>query len=126
MPRNELFGWTWILAGMLTGMVLGLFFHREDWLGGYASHPRRLLRLGHVSFIGLGVLNVLFALTGQRLHVSPPALGLASWALVTGGVTMPACCALLAWKRTLQPAFTVPVASLLLGVAVVVTGLLRR
>ncbi len=125
MPRNEVFGWVWILCGLVSGLVLGLRFHREDWLGGYASLPRRLIRLGHISFLGLGFLNVLFALAGPRLSLSPAWLALASWSLVTGGVTMPLCCALMAWRRVLQPAFAVPVTSLLLGASLTVLGLLR-
>jgi len=125
MLRNEVFGWAWILAGLLSGLLLGLRFQREDWLGGYASHPRRLIRLGHVSFLGLGILNILFALATPRIGLSPGPLGFASWALITGGITMPMCCALMAWRRALQPVFAVPVSSLLLGTALVVYGMLR-
>jgi hypothetical protein len=125
MPRNELFGWTWILLGMVAGMALGLRFHREDWLGGYASHPRRLLRLGHVSFFGLGFVNVLFALTAPQLRLGPGVLALAAWSLVVGGVTMPICCALMAWRKAFQPLFGLPVTTLLLGAAITVVGMLR-
>ena len=125
MPRNELFGWIWILVGMLAGMGLGLGFHREDWLGGYASHRRRLLRLGHISFFGLGFVNVLFALSLPQLRLGAAPSALAAWSLVVGGVTMPACCALMAWRKTFQPLFAIPVTSLLVGAALTVLGLLR-
>lgn len=124
MPINEAFGWTWILAGIVTGLVLGLYFHRDDWLGGYDSLRRRLVRLGHISFIGLGALNILFALSGPRLHLPSGPLVLASRALVVGGVSMPLCCALMAWRRGFHLLFGVPVASLLLGVGLVVRGVL--
>jgi len=55
---NLLAGWIATLAGIVSGAVMGLFFLREEWLGGYSSHPRRLLRLGHISFFGLGFTNV--------------------------------------------------------------------
>ena len=125
MPRNEVFGWMWVLAGLLSGLALGTQFHREDWLGGYASHPRRLIRLGHISFLGLGFLNILFALGGARMRLPPAMLALASWALIAGGLSMPVCCALMAWKRELRLLFAVPVTSLVLGVALVVFGMLR-
>lgn len=125
MPRNEVFGWIWVLAGLLAGLALGLRFQREDWLGGYASHPRRLIRLGHISFLGLGILNILFALGSARARLAPQACEIASWALIAGGVTMPACCALMAWKRALQPLFAVPVVSLVLAAALIVLGMLR-
>jgi hypothetical protein len=125
MPRNEVFGWIWILAGLLSGTALGLRFHHEDWLGGYASARRRLIRLGHISFLGLGILNLLFTIGGPGLRLGPGALGLASFAFITGGVTMPLCCALMAWRRALHHVFVLPVASLLLGAGLAVWGLLR-
>ena len=39
-----------MLAGVLSGMAMGLFFHQDGWLGGYGSFRRRLLRLGHIAF----------------------------------------------------------------------------
>ncbi len=122
---NEAFGWGWTLAGMLAGAGLGLGFQREDWLGGYASHARRLLRLGHLSFIGLGIVNILFARLPAPLAPDGPAAAVASVALIVGAATMPACCALMAWRRGLQPLFALPVASLLLGVGIVVEGMVH-
>ena len=34
---NLLLAWLWILLGFISGLVLGICFHRENWLGGYAS-----------------------------------------------------------------------------------------
>jgi hypothetical protein len=123
---NETFGWLWLFTGVLTGLLLGLRFHEESWLGGYASHPRRLLRLGHVSFMGLGILNLLFAASASRTGLASGALALASWTMLIGGVTMPACCALVAWRRSLHLVFAVPVASLLIGVGLVAWGMVTR
>ena len=66
---NETFGWLWVALGLLSGTILGLRFQREDWLGGYASHRRRLVRLGHISLFGLGFLNILFAHTLGRIRL---------------------------------------------------------
>ncbi len=126
MTINVLFGWAWVLAGFLSGLLLGLRFQRDDWLGGYGSFSRRLIRLGHISFIGLGFLNILFGLSARRVHLEPDWLWTASRALILGGVTMPACCALMAWRRTFHFLFAVPVLSLVLGVALVLVGLLRQ
>lgn len=126
MPINETFGWTWILAGFVSGLALGLFFRRDDWLGGYGSFPRRLIRLGHISFLGLGILNILFAGVGPRLALDRTVVALASWSFVVGGLTMPVSCALMAWRRAFYPLFGLPVASLLLGGTLTVAGLLRR
>jgi hypothetical protein len=122
---NETFGWCWTLAGMLVGMGLGLGFGREDWLGGYASHPRRLLRLGHLAMIALGILNILFARAVPTLHLAAPWPTVAATALIVGAIAMPLCCGLMAWRRAFQPLFALPVTSLLLGVGLVVAGALR-
>ena len=72
---NLFLAWLWILLGFVTGMVLGLCFHHENWLGGYGSFKRRMYRLAHISLFGLGAVNLLFWLTMQNIHrrVSLPA-----------------------------------------------------
>jgi len=112
---NLLLAWLWLLLGFLTGMVLGMFFHDEKWLGGYASHKRRMYRLGHISFFGLGTVNLMFHFTAQLFGASNSILALASWALVVGAITMPLCCAVMAHLPKAYLVFTVPVLSLIVG-----------
>lgn len=50
IPLNLVGGWLGMLAGVLSGALVGLFFYRDDWMGGYDSWRRRLTRLGHISF----------------------------------------------------------------------------
>jgi hypothetical protein len=112
---NIFVAWLGILAGVAVGVVQGLFFHREEWLGGYASWRRRLMRLGHVSFFGIALLNLALAWTihnpGWRPDSSVPAAALAS-----AQVLMPAVCYLAAWRPPLRRLFFVPVGCVLLGV----------
>lgn len=123
--NNELFGWVWIVVGFLSGATLGMWFHKEDWLGGYGSFRRRLLRLGHIAFIGLGILNILFSHTVERLHIVSNSIGIASYLFVVGAVTMPLCCALAAWKKSFHLLFAIPVLSLLTGTALLIKGALN-
>jgi hypothetical protein len=118
-PSNLLAGWIGFLAGAVTGALMGLCFHREDWLGGYGSFPRRMLRLGHIACFGLGLINILFALTAATLPFSP-AVQLASRCLIVGMVTMPINCFLTAWKKGFRHLFFVPAGTTLAGI----TGLL--
>ncbi len=120
---NEAFGWLWVVMGFASGTLLGMKFQGEQWLGGYGSHPRRLIRLGHISFFGLGILNILFAHSLERIHLSPILFMLASRSLILGALTMPVCCGLMAWKREFQPLFIVPVLSLLIGGVLTFLGL---
>jgi hypothetical protein len=111
-----------MLAGVVSGALIGLLFHRDDWMGGYASHRRRLTRLGHISFFGIGFLNLSFAATVAELHLHGPYLAIASWALLTGAITMPLCCFLCAWRKPLRHLFPVPVLAVTTGVVAVLLG----
>ena len=60
---NWYFGWGLILSAFVTGALLGLFFHRDDFWGGYSSYRRRIVRLGHIAQAALGMMNVLYGLS---------------------------------------------------------------
>ena len=122
---NLVLAWLWILLGFVSGMVLGLFFHGESWLGGYGSYRRRMYRLGHISFFGLGVVNFIFAMTVQKMAGPGPLVGLASWAFIAGAVTMPLCCGVMAHFPGARLVFAVPVVSLILGGALTLAIILR-
>jgi hypothetical protein len=110
-------GWTGFLGGALTGALIGLFFHREDWLGGYASFPRRMVRLGHIACWGLGLINILFALSAPVGAARDAWTDAASVLLLAGLVTMPANCFLTAWRHAFRHLFFIPAGSTLGGIA---------
>jgi hypothetical protein len=112
-------------AGAVSGALIGLFFHREDWLGGYGSFRRRMLRLGHVAFFGLGILNVLFAVTAATFTVPAASGGIAAGSLAAGAIVMPACCFLTAWRDAFRRLFPIPVVLILGGIAALLEGWLR-
>lgn len=114
MHVNIVFAWAWILCGLLSGTGLGLFFHRQTWLGGYDSWQRRMIRLGHISFLGTGLLNLGYGLCVVVLAVSPEPR-FASEAFIIGAITMPSVCFLSAWNDRWRHLFFIPVTSLLLA-----------
>jgi hypothetical protein len=66
MGSNRAVGWASLTVGIATGLVMGLWSFdgpvpTPTWLGEYSDTPRRLARLGHIAFIGLGILNILLA-----------------------------------------------------------------
>ena len=122
MTMNLLGGWIGILAGVVSGALIGLFFWREDWMGGYDSWRRRLTRLGHISFFGLGLLNLLFAATAAQLGLRGTGLRLASVSLLTGAIAMPVCCFLSAWRKPLRHLFPIPVLAVAVGVIAILIG----
>jgi hypothetical protein len=117
-PVNFQAGWWLILIGFISGATIGLGFHREEFLGGYDSFRRRLVRLGHIALAALGMLNVVYGIAPVSsgpgmLQALPGALFL--W----GGVSMPLVCFLTAWRKPFRHLFLIPVALLLAAVALV-------
>ena len=117
MTMNLYAAWIGLLLGLLTGVISGLFFHEESWLGGYEAWPRRLTRLGHISLFGLGFINLAFFLTAQALEIKS---GLTSISLlfIIGAATMPTVCYLAAFRKPFRHLFFVPVLSVGLGIVI--------
>lgn len=123
MPiANILTGWLAMLTGVVSGALIGLFFHAEDWLGGYNSYRRRLVRLGHTSFFGLGFVNLFFATTAPALHLRAGNLKIASVSFIIAAISMPICCFLSAWRKPLRHLFPVPVSAAFVGIVTVLLG----
>jgi hypothetical protein len=108
--------WIGILLGCLAGAAEGLFFWKEEWMGGYGSWERRMLRLGHISFFGIGFINLAFALSAQNLGVDK-AVYLTSILFIIGLVGMPLICYLSAIKKAFRHLFFIPALSVIIGVA---------
>jgi hypothetical protein len=116
-------GWALVLVGFASGAVLGLGFAREEFLGGYPTWRRRLLRLGHVACVMLGVLQMLFALSPA---VSAPRAMLTAQLWLLGAIAMPAVCALAAWKQPMRVLFPIPVVSLCAAAILTLLGISSR
>ena len=125
MIINLYAAWILFLLGCVAGAVTGLFFHDKDWLDGYSSWPRRLIRLGHISFFGIGLLNLAFALTARAVGLDS-GLTAASALFLIGAVTMPLICYLSAWRVTFRHLFFIPALSVTSGVALFAWRLLTR
>ena len=112
-------GWVGFLGGVVSGAIMGLMFHRENWLGGYGSQPRRMVRLGHISFFGIGLINLFYALSLGPLGVPPAAARIGSIALLVALFMMPTVCFLTAWKKNFRHLFFIPVLSTATGIGVI-------
>ena len=120
-PLNWFAGWAMVFAAFLTGAMIGLGFHREDFLGGYTSFRRRMLRLGHVALAALGMMNVVFALSPWPVAGTTAAWG-ASVCFLGGGISMPVICFLAAWRKPLRHLFILPVSMLIAAVMFTLAG----
>jgi hypothetical protein len=114
--------WVGMLLGVASGAAIGLFFHREEWMGGYNSFRRRLTRLGHISFFGLAFVNLGFAFTHYAVRLTEPAASIAQWSLLIGAATMPLTCFLSAWRKPFRHLFPIPVCGVLAGTVATLLG----
>jgi amino acid transporter len=95
-PRywNRPVGWWSLVLGIATGLVMGLWsfdgpMATPSWIGEYADTSRRLIRLGHIAFIGLGILDILLANELTRSSLDPRRRLLASRLMVAGNLGLP-------------------------------------
>ena len=116
-----LVGWFGILAGVVAGIIQGLFFHKDNWLGGYSSWRRRMVRLAHISFFGIGFINLSFGLTINALDIQKSIL-IPLYLFIIGEITMPIVCYLAAIKKLFRHLFFIPVLSVLIATLVFVLG----
>lgn len=109
--------WLGILLGFIAGAVIGLFFDKDEWAGGYSSWQRRMTRLGHISFFGIALINLAYAMSVRvfQIHLST---ALPSYLFLTGAITMPLICFLSAYKKPFRHLFPIPVIALLSGTAI--------
>ncbi|MDH3640202.1 MAG: hypothetical protein OES09_17310 [Gammaproteobacteria bacterium] len=119
---HVLVGWIAILFGAAAGAFLGLFFHNDNWAGGYSSFRRRMLRLGHISFFGIGFLNLFFGLTLNHIVLPDPSIRISSLGFLVAVIAMPTCCFLSAWRKPLRQLFPIPVLAVLAGIIPILLG----
>ena len=117
--------WIGFLLGSLAGATTGLFFHGDEWLGGYGDWRRRMVRLGHVAFFGIGLLNLAFAVTVAELGIET-GLALPSALLLFGAVAMPLICYLSAYRKTFRHLFFLPAGAVTLAIAAFLWRLASR
>ena len=118
-------GWILFLGGVISGALLGIFFHRESFLGGYGSERRRLVRLGHIAFFGMGFLNLSYAGT-LALNIGAPASPVMSGGFLIGAIGMPLCCMLMAIDQRFRLLFPIPVIALAVSIWSMVIGLAHQ
>ena len=124
MPHwNMIAGWAGMVLGLIVGAVIGLFIHQDSFAGGYSSYRRRMMRLGHVAFFALGIINVLFALTLSATDVVLHYPRLASLSLIAGAALMPLICYLTAWKAPFRHAFPLPVICVAVTLVLMLQGM---
>jgi hypothetical protein len=116
--------WIAMWLGCVAGAIQGLFFHSDGWLGGYGSWQRRMLRLGHIAFFGLGFINLAFGLSLFFLAAGD-GLWWTSRLLLFGLAAMPLVCYASAVVKPLRHLFGLPALSVILALGLLAWRLVR-
>lgn len=125
--RNRIVGWTSLALGAATGLTLGMWSFGgpapvPEWIGGYDELSRRLARLGHIAFFGLGILNLLLARELPSLALSPGSRRVASNAMNFGNILLPLTLFAAAAHHPLKYAMSVPALAVFLAVTLAAYG----
>ncbi len=72
---NRAVAWSGFCLGVASGMVMGLWSFDGPlavpaWIGDYDQTARRFLRMGHIAFFGIGLLNLALASELTRLDLT--------------------------------------------------------
>jgi uncharacterized membrane protein YiaA len=127
--RNRFVGWASLAVGVAVGLVMGLWsfdgpLRPPAWIGDYADTSRRLVRLGHIAFIGLGLIDILIERELARSALAPAARVVASWAMVMGNVLLPITLFAAAAYHPVKYLMAVPATSVFLALGMVAYGCL--
>ena len=120
---NILFGWAWMCVGFLSGMILGIRSEGEQWLGGYASLTRRYLRLAHVAFVALSIINILYGKELGTVDLSNHFKNIGSALMIFGAAGVPLACISAAFLKKTRYLLPAPAFAVLIGVIILLIGL---
>ena len=128
---NRIIGWASLALGAGTGMVMGLWSFdgpvpTPPWLGDYGETSRRLARLGHIAFFGLGMVNLLLARELSRLCLGGTARRTAARAMNFGNVLLPLTLFAAAMYHPLKYVMPLPVSAVFLALVLAVWGVCRQ
>lgn len=124
---NRTIGWWSLAAGVATGLVLGLWSFDGPlpvpaWLGAYDDTARRLARLGHIAFVGLGTLNILLARELPQSSLGDSRRRLASRAMNLGNLLLPVLLFAAAAFPPVKYALSVPATAVFLALCLAAWG----
>jgi cytochrome b561 len=126
--RNITFGWIWILAGLLVGALMGMWSFNGPMpspVGDYASLGRRMLRLSHIAFIALAIINILYGYEIDRLKISKRLRSIGSRSMIYGAALIPLLLIGAVFFEPLKYLTTLPAVLVILAVSIIVYGRMK-
>ena len=122
---NITFGWSWMLVGVVIGMLIGLRAESSEWAEGYGSLKRRALRLGHISALALPLINILYGLMLNTALLGETMKTLGGSLMILSAVLMPVVCIGTAYCNHVKYLFPIPASSAGVAIAIMAVGQIR-
>lgn len=124
---NRTIGWSSMALGAATGLVMGMWSFAgpvpvPEMLGEYSDVPRRLARLGHIAFFGLGILNLLLARDLSNLDLDQGQRRVAAWTMNFGNIFLPLTLFAAAAWHPLKYTMPLPAISVFVAMAIAALG----
>jgi hypothetical protein len=128
---NRPVGWSSVAVGIALGLVMGLWsfdgpLAPPAWIGGYGDTSRRLLRLGHIAFIALGLIGVLVETELAQSALTRRARLRASHLMIAGNVLLPTALCLAALWRPFKYLMPLPALCVLAALVMVAWGAVKN
>jgi hypothetical protein len=128
---NRIVAWCSLLLGAVTGLVLGLWsfdgpVRVPAWLGDYNETSRRLARLGHIAFFGIGMLNLFVVAELRRIRLGPGVRRTALVAINLGNVLLPLSLFLAAALSPMKYLMSIPATLVTIALVIVAWGVIRK
>ena len=122
---NRAIGWSSMALGVATGLVMGMWSFAgpvPSPLGEYGDVSRRLARLGHIAFFGLGILNILLVRELHALDLGRGQRLVAAWAMNFGNIFLPLTLFAAAAWHPLKYTMPLPAISVFVAMAIATLG----
>jgi len=128
---NRTIAWSSFFFGAASGMVIGLWAFdgpvpAPASMTDYSATARRLLRLGHIAFFGIGYLNLLLAIELPSLYLSNKFKLWAAHAMNFANILLPVTLMAAAAVPQLKYLLPLPVSAATLALAIAAGAAFRR
>ncbi|MEK6893622.1 MAG: hypothetical protein AABX07_05475 [Nanoarchaeota archaeon] len=127
--KNISFGWLWILIGLIVGAFMGMFAFNGPLpspVGDYTSLPRRMLRLSHIAFIALAIINILYGYEIDKIRLMEKTKKSGSWFILIGAILMPIFLIIAVFFEPVKYLTMIPTALIIISIFIMVAGEFKK